>query len=389
MKLPSPEKRRTRISTSVSPVENVASIASTHPFTQQLDLVFPSDPTLVTALSKLETRYAKGKTTLSNVINSADVFVNSVEPESTVLMLSTNDDDDVWCIDPRGVLTLSVAKETYEQLGLLGEPLPFNNHEDQHVIHLPLQRNADSAKNLAKRKRAIEGWDKRREELWDVVYCSNSYDLNSTPDFIPEGGQVSYVPVPCERRELKDVHIPLLNIKPRPKVSKSDDDDNDVMDEWNRDAGALFEWIGLACLGSQRLSANDRVDPFVALYDPPSPSWIGNVTHLRWRGLLSPSFVQRVLEAALNIAGSSNKDASGHPSFFSVTAQGISRCPVSYIPRNPGQGKALNLPSPARLPRADGEDTWCLLVTIADKGDLSGVQCSMVESLGQWDTRWG
>jgi ribonuclease P/MRP protein subunit RPP40 len=63
---------------------------------------------------------------------------------------------------------------------------------------------------------------------------------------------VSYVPVPCERRELKDVHIPLLNIKPRPKVSKSDDDDNDVMDEWNRDAGALFEWIGLACLGSQR-----------------------------------------------------------------------------------------------------------------------------------------
>ena len=48
-----------------------------------------------------------------------------------------------------------------------------------------------------------------------------------------------------------------------------------------------------------RLSANDRVDPFVALYDPPSPSRIGNVTHLRWRGLLSPSFVQRVLEAAL------------------------------------------------------------------------------------------
>ena len=52
-------------------------------------------------------------------------------------------------------------------------------------------------------------------------------------------------------------------------------------------------------LTEPRLSANDRVDPFVALYDPPSPSWIGNVTHLCWRGLLSPSFVQRVLEAAL------------------------------------------------------------------------------------------
>ena len=61
---------------------------------------------------------------------------------------------------------------------------------------------------------------------------------------------MSYVPVSCERRELKNVQIPLLNIKPRPQVSKSDD--NDAMDEWNRDAGALFEWVGLACLGSQR-----------------------------------------------------------------------------------------------------------------------------------------
>ena len=43
------------------------------------------------------------------------------------------------------------------------------------VIHLPLQSNADSAKNLAKWKRAIKGWDKQREELRDVVDCSNSY----------------------------------------------------------------------------------------------------------------------------------------------------------------------------------------------------------------------
>ena len=90
-----------------------------------------------------------------------------------------------------------------------------------------------------------------------------------------------------------------------------------------------------------------------------------------------------------NIAGSSNKDASGHPPFFCITAQGISKSPVSYIPRNTGQGKALNLYSPVRLPRAEGEDTWCLLITIVDEGDLSGVQCCKAESLGQWDTRWG
>ena len=59
-------------------------------------------------------------------------------------MLSTNDDDDVWCIDPRGVLSLSVAKGTYEQLGLLGKPLPFNNnHKDQHGVFYSVSLRPD------------------------------------------------------------------------------------------------------------------------------------------------------------------------------------------------------------------------------------------------------
>jgi len=35
------------------------------------------------------------------------------------------EDDDVWCIDPRGVLTLSVCKNTYETLGLVGKRVTF------------------------------------------------------------------------------------------------------------------------------------------------------------------------------------------------------------------------------------------------------------------------
>ena len=34
--------------------------------------------------------------------------------------LSTESHEDVWCVDPRGVLTLSTTKETYETLGLTG-----------------------------------------------------------------------------------------------------------------------------------------------------------------------------------------------------------------------------------------------------------------------------
>lgn len=54
-------------------------------------------------------------------------------------MVSTSaneDSEDVWCIDPRGLLTLSVSKETYERLGLIGKKLPFRNCSERHGVFL-------------------------------------------------------------------------------------------------------------------------------------------------------------------------------------------------------------------------------------------------------------
>lgn len=48
-----------------------------------------------------------------------------------------------------------------------------------------------------------------------------------------------------------------------------------------------------------RLEVNDRVDPFVAIYDPPAASRVGNATHLRWKGFLPPSFVQSVIDTSM------------------------------------------------------------------------------------------
>ena len=48
-------------------------------------------------------------------------------------MLSVNThEDDIWCIDPRGHLTLFVSKDTYERLGLVGKKLSFKIHDDRH-----------------------------------------------------------------------------------------------------------------------------------------------------------------------------------------------------------------------------------------------------------------
>jgi len=44
---------------------------------------------------------------------------------------NNDDDDDVWCIDPRGVLTMCVCKETFEKMGLLGQKMPFRNRSGE------------------------------------------------------------------------------------------------------------------------------------------------------------------------------------------------------------------------------------------------------------------
>lgn len=42
-----------------------------------------------------------------------------------------------------------------------------------------------------------------------------------------------------------------------------------------------------------RLHANDRVDPYVALYDAPESSTIGTLSHVRWRGGVLPHDLTR------------------------------------------------------------------------------------------------
>lgn len=50
--------------------------------------------------------------------------------------MSTGNSDDKWCIDPRGIITLYVTKQSYERLGLVGTKLPFKGCPEQYGAHL-------------------------------------------------------------------------------------------------------------------------------------------------------------------------------------------------------------------------------------------------------------
>lgn len=109
------------------------------------------------------------------------------------------------------------------------------------------------------------------------------------------------------KHELRDVHIPANSaiFAPRPTAEhgrglrnkRSKAELEEALEDWNEGVFEVLEWVGMAILGAQRLQANDQINPFVAVYEPPSFSRVGDVTHMSWRGLLAPNFVQSIVDA--------------------------------------------------------------------------------------------
>ena len=122
--------------------------------------------------------------------------------------------------------------------------------------------------------------------------------------------------VPPRVRRATDVHVPHPgDLTPSEPASASAGDEDAAAHQARLEA--LFEWVGMACLGAQRyvcpsmppghlrmtprcrLRANDRVDPYVAVYEAPAPASVDDVVHLRWKGSMDSAFVQSVINTAV------------------------------------------------------------------------------------------
>jgi len=285
---------------------------------------------------------------------------------------STNKDD-VWCIDTRGVLTITVEKQSYERLGIVGSTLPWKGCEDIHVIRLALlpssNRNSEPQTQLIqfygnKQNAALETFESKGE-LWNITYYNNSTRVlpnSSDANILTEVHKI----IP-QIRYVSDAKVPNTPLRPRPKVQ---DTESEEVADWEEESTLLFEWVGLACLGSQRLKANDNPDPYLAVYSPGFPVDTKSIVHIRWSGLVPLSLIEKVL------------DIARETSFASVVGQSILQSPVTYVPVS-----ASSHP-PLRSPRPESEDTWCLI--LQNSGDnSSGGRWLLSEVVGQWDSRWG
>ncbi|KAF8347917.1 ribonuclease P 40kDa subunit-domain-containing protein, partial [Amanita rubescens] len=364
-------------------------LANCHPFTRRLEVIFPENSALEAALTQHKTCYAKGTFKLSELVENASAFIHTLELQSNFLMLSRDKNtDDVWCIDSRGIVTLFLSKDTYEQLGIVGKPLPFKKPADDYriVVQFSLRRGTDTPGNVARRHVALRAWDKRREEEmglggWNVIYCHRGTILHPLSSSIEQSDVMN---IKAQVQKIRDVHVPDVELRRFPEREAEDD-----IEDWNEEIHSLFEWVGMACLGAQRLKINDRVDPYVALYKPP-PSTPGCLTHIRWQGLICPAFVQLVIDTTMWVTKQIEAhEAERVPPFVAVVSHSATNTPLAYIsPKN-----TSSVPSGSetmRVPTEEGEDSWSLYMR-AKSGlrEGQGVDWVLAESVDKLDTRWG
>jgi len=103
---------------------------------------------------------------------------------------------------------------------------------------------------------------------------------------------------------------------------------------------------------------------------------------MRWYGILTPQFVQRIVDTATKLLPRRRATFPSVP-LIGLTIHGSTGVPIFTLPR---------------VPRLEGEDTACIILAhegtddpVTSSGEEMGLNGSwvMLESIGKWDSRFG
>ncbi|KAH8833045.1 ribonuclease P 40kDa subunit-domain-containing protein [Flagelloscypha sp. PMI_526] len=294
-----------------------------------------------------------------------DIIQNYIPGRETCILPSTSSED-IWCIDNRDILALTVSKDTYQQLGVVGTQLPFKASVPHYTLRFSLLPNAETPANKARRDRAIQKLDELRGRLWDVFFALAEHFSSST--YIQD---VTVHKIEPRVRISEDRWIPRMSLSPlHLKATEEHQED------WNRDTASLLEWTALATLGSSRLSTFDKPDPYVSMYDPPEHSQPGEIVVISWKGFMSPNVIRLILEPILALVEVPLLAMTGHSYLYS---------PVTYISMSKQAGNSIDA-TPRDTTEPHSEDTWTLLFTKADGGERIWL---LADTIGSSDARFG
>ncbi|KAH9169897.1 ribonuclease P 40kDa subunit-domain-containing protein [Lactarius sanguifluus] len=318
------EKRATVISTGRLPSNKLLELGVSRPFVHQVDVIFPFNHELDAAFRELETDYRTSRAPMSEIYQTLHACCQEPGLSSDLHVASTGAFlPDAWS-SKEGSIVLSAGKETFEALGLPG--VKFSSYmptaPEQYLIDVSMSAPNTNVRGYDFILGTFAQWDRSREESgegqWDFAFHISSPDNGTGP---LSASRARLHEVRPAVKHLQNICVPTSALPPRPHVRPTSvsrvgrhnlsqggdvtsevDAYHDALQDWNEKASVYFEWVGMVNIGAQRLRANDRVDPYVAVYSTPTPYTVGDVTHIKWYGFLTPQFVQKIVDTAMYVA---------------------------------------------------------------------------------------
>ncbi|KAI1307391.1 hypothetical protein EDD11_004475 [Mortierella claussenii] len=141
-----------------------------------------------------------------------------------------------------GKLILSLTKDTYEQLGLTGQPSKFYPDRHRYVVEVDLRGPA-----MLPGKPGFERikwcFQNTLTTVFPMVLASVDAQGNSLPLEFPESTRATKMSYTIQSTQLDNIMIPeTTTIR---TIGK-----NDL--RWRKNVSDLFEWIGMAAIQSER-----------------------------------------------------------------------------------------------------------------------------------------
>ncbi|EGF84025.1 hypothetical protein BATDEDRAFT_21684 [Batrachochytrium dendrobatidis JAM81] len=270
----------------------VKSLVDTHPFNSSVRLFLPStslDNSSLALQLPDSIPYYHARLPLSFFISSEfiDSHIKSGSCIASSIDTRIDVDDCVALIEP-GHLVLSLTKDTYESAGLTG-----------HKCKTDPTKSRYGASSLIQTKQIVFPMDAQVKELF----------------------------ISRQMMHMNNIYIPDLSTGLVPGFDSSDDDSSRIAIE-------LLEWVGMASIRSQRLSATDSVDSFIAMVGLYEPSVLGDLVMITYKGFIPPLFISRIVDAADQCISKSITEISKSTAWVALHVAGDIHAPVSWNHRN-------------------------------------------------------
>ncbi|KAJ1891413.1 hypothetical protein LPJ66_006935 [Kickxella alabastrina] len=313
----------------------------THPFNYRLTILSTA-PTLLPLLKSHLGSYYRVSMKLTDLINP-DFIATYIKQNSLVALSLDNrlDTGDMFAVDGNGILVLSLCKDTYEELGLVGEAAQFPLERGaRHIVRVDLRSDVmvPEKKYYQRVKKCFER--KFTREVRFVVGWYDSETGGALNFDVP--GAVECQPTFDKEHQLRDVWVPdVCDLQDVQETRNTAGSGSGVSDVWTERATDVFEWIGMASSAEagagvlQRiLSANDGSsssnDQDICTYSVPEPRKSLTLNSVSVSGLLSAKAISRLSAAALHhLAGQQQQEQQANSPLF-LCVWGHEDAPVSW-----------------------------------------------------------